>query len=136
MIAVDKVIEIRRLLALGQLSQRNIATLTGTSRGTVGAIAAGTRPEYESRRARPDEYAEPVGPPVRCPGCGGKVYLPCRLCYLRQRQEQAWQARRLRRQRAREVLRRRRLLHLRRTEQRRKSCYGCTAASPAKRESG
>jgi hypothetical protein len=136
MIAVDKVIEIRRLLALGQLSQRNIATLTGTSRGTVGAIASGTRPEYESRPARQDECGEPLGPAVRCPGCGGKVYLPCRLCYLRQRQEQAWQARRLRRQRAREVLRRRRLLQLRRTEQGRQACDRCTAVSPVTRRLG
>jgi hypothetical protein len=72
------------LLAEGNLSQRKIARLTGISRGTVGAIAAGKRPDYpSSRRAAEDEPGEPAGPPRRCPGCGGMVYMPCRLCAAR-----------------------------------------------------
>jgi transcriptional regulator with XRE-family HTH domain len=84
MIAPSVVQEIRRLLAEGKLSQRKIAKTTGISRGTVGAIAAGKRPDYESlRRAANDEFPEPTGPPQRCPGCGGMVYMPCRLCRAR-----------------------------------------------------
>jgi transcriptional regulator with XRE-family HTH domain len=84
MIAPSVVQEVRRLLAEGNFSQRRIAKLTGISRGTVGAIAAGRRPDYESLRPTAnDELPEPSGPPQRCPGCGGMVYLPCRLCRTR-----------------------------------------------------
>jgi len=31
---------------------------------------------------------EPAGPPVRCPGCGGRVYPPCRLCRMRRIKEE------------------------------------------------
>jgi transcriptional regulator with XRE-family HTH domain len=75
--------EVRRLLAEGKLSQRKIARATGVSRGVVDAIAAGKRPDYEGQRPRFDEACEPAGPPARCPECGGKVYLPCRLCEAR-----------------------------------------------------
>ena len=77
--------EIRRLLADDNLSQRKIARRTGVSRGTIAAIAAGRRPDYERlRAARQDDEFEPTGPLVRCPQCGGKVYLPCRLCRARE----------------------------------------------------
>jgi transcriptional regulator with XRE-family HTH domain len=84
MIAPSVVQEVRSLLAEGNLSQRKIARLTGISRGTVGAIAAGKRPDYPSRRrAAEEELPEPAGPPRRCPSCGGMVYMPCRLCQAR-----------------------------------------------------
>lgn len=84
MIAPSVVQEVRRLLAEGELSQRRIARMTGISRGTVGAIAAGRRPDYQSLRcAADDEFPQPTGPPQRCPGCGGMVYMPCRLCRTR-----------------------------------------------------
>lgn len=84
MIAASVVEEIRRLLVEGKLSQRKIARLTGISRGTVGAIAAGRRPDYESLRSVADGgFPGPAGPPQRCPGCGGMVYMPCRLCRAR-----------------------------------------------------
>lgn len=83
MIAPKAVTEVRRLLAEGALSQRQIARLTGISRGTVRAIASGTRPDYDALRPPEDQSEEPAGPAVRCPGCGGKVYLPCRLCKVR-----------------------------------------------------
>jgi len=90
MITPSVVQEIRRLLTEGKLSQRKIARMTGISRGTVGAIAAGRRPDYESlRSAADDEFAEPIGPPRRCPGCGGMVYVPCRLCHTRCLQAEA-----------------------------------------------
>ena len=76
--------EIRRLLTGEGLSYREIVRITGVSRGTVGLIARGKRPDYEARRvARGDDPLEPTGPPQRCPGCGGLVYLPCRLCDAR-----------------------------------------------------
>jgi transcriptional regulator with XRE-family HTH domain len=74
--------EVARLLAEGRLSQRQIARATGISRGTVGSIAQGKRP-----RRRPVESfldpTRPLGPPQRCRGCGGYVYLPCLLCRVR-----------------------------------------------------
>jgi DNA-binding XRE family transcriptional regulator len=84
MIAPSVVHEIKRLLAEGKYSQRRIARITGVSRGTVGAIASGKRPDYETRARDPElELEQPTGPPRRCPGCGGLVYLPCRLCHVR-----------------------------------------------------
>jgi hypothetical protein len=84
MIALAKVKEIERLLALGTMSQRQIAAAQGVSRATVGAIADGTRPSYEARRrAELDGARVPLGPIKRCPTCGGRVYMPCRLCLVR-----------------------------------------------------
>ena len=75
------VAEIKTLL-LGGLSQRKAAAITGVSRGTIGKIASGERPNYEADPDDPDG-GEPVGPPTRCPKCGGKVYGSCRLCRAR-----------------------------------------------------
>jgi DNA-binding XRE family transcriptional regulator len=84
MIAPSVVHEIRRLLAQGNYSQRKIARITGVSRGTVGAIASGKRRDYGLRVKDPEmELEEPGGPPRRCPGCGGLVSMPCRLCHVR-----------------------------------------------------
>jgi len=68
--------EAKRLLAAG-LSQRAIARRLGISRGTVGAIATGRRPDYESLKG--DNEPEKV----RCTGCGGMVAMPCRACRVR-----------------------------------------------------
>ncbi len=87
--------EVKRLLAEGNLSQRKIAKRIGLSRATVGAIASGKRPDYKQRPPSEDDLFQPTGPSRRCSGCGGVVYLPCRLCYVRdikRREEQ--QARR------------------------------------------
>lgn len=85
MIAPEAVEEVRRLLAEGKLSQRAIARITRVSRGTVGAIATGKRPDRQnSPRARTtEELSPPAGPLQRCPGCGGMVYMPCRACQIR-----------------------------------------------------
>ena len=85
MIAADLIAEIQRLLAEGKLSQRKIAKLTGVSRGTIGAVANGKR-ELRPREVDCWEAGlEPQpGPPQHCPGCGGLVYLPCRLCRTRE----------------------------------------------------
>lgn len=84
MIPRGMVDEIRRMLAGGAHSQRQIARMTGVSRATVGAIASGVRPDYPLRPPG-DEFlmGHECGTPKRCPGCGGRVFLPCRLCYVR-----------------------------------------------------
>jgi transcriptional regulator with XRE-family HTH domain len=84
MIASPLVDEIKRLLSVGELSQREIALRTGVSRGTVGAVARGKRPDYEAaRRKRANSFTAPAGPPVRCPGCGGMAQMPCLACHVR-----------------------------------------------------
>lgn len=84
MIAPCVVAEVRRLLEEEQLSQRKIALRTGISRGTIHAIASGKRPDYPVHEPTPEED-EPIGPPERCPTCGGMVYMPCRLCKTREK---------------------------------------------------
>ncbi len=88
MVPQHKVDSVRRLLAEAAFSQRKIAKLIGISRATVGAIANGRRPDYPvPRRAEDDPFGLPAGPPNRCSGCGGTVYMPCRLCYVRSLKE-------------------------------------------------
>ncbi|MGD0897968.1 MAG: helix-turn-helix domain-containing protein [Thermoguttaceae bacterium] len=83
MIAHGVVDEIRHLLDQGAMSQRKIARRLGVSRGTVNAIALGTRPDYLDRRDELGGFFPPAGPPRRCPGCGGMVFMPCLLCHVR-----------------------------------------------------
>jgi transcriptional regulator with XRE-family HTH domain len=85
MLSTDLIGEIQRLLAEGKLSQRKIAKLTGVSRGTVGAVANGKRQVRPRQVDGWEAGLEPQpGPPQHCPGCGGLVYLPCRLCRTRE----------------------------------------------------
>jgi len=80
MIPQHKVDEVRRLLAAG-VSQRKTAKSVGVSRGTVVAIAQGRRRDaFESAT---DDGCQQASAASRCPGCGGMVYLPCRLCHVR-----------------------------------------------------
>jgi len=65
MLSPAEVEEVRRLLAEGRLSQRQIARLTGISRGTVGAIAQGKRRD-----------PEPRDPPDESPPLGAAAALP------------------------------------------------------------
>jgi len=85
MLAPAIVEKIRHLIDEGRLSQRKIATLMRVSRGTIGRIASGERPDYEAmRQRREDEQRDlPTGPLRRCDGCGAMVYLPCRACATR-----------------------------------------------------
>ena len=90
MIALAVEEEIRRLLGEGELPQRAIARKLGISRGTVGAIARGKRPDY-TRRSR-QETRDSVfvdGPVRRCLTCGARVKMPCLACRVR-----AWKERR------------------------------------------
>ena len=58
--------------------------ITGVSRGTVGAIANGKRRDRNTSARDPEmEVGKPSGPPRRCSGCGGLVYMPCRMCHVR-----------------------------------------------------
>ncbi len=88
MLPFATVVEIRRLLDQGQMSQRKIARKLRVSRGTVGAIASGRRGVH-GREV--DEEMPAVcslnRPPERCNGCGATVYKPCVLCSTRQFQE-------------------------------------------------
>lgn len=119
MLAQAKVKEVELLLAEGKLSQRKIAKATGVSRGTVGAIASGRRPDYEERiRARAEEL-QPLGPVERCQTCGGRVHMPCRLCRVRKLKAQQEATLRAMRRQAREQAVRRLLTAVRRAAQRR-----------------
>jgi DNA-binding XRE family transcriptional regulator len=83
-----KIVErIKRLLKEKKLSQRRIALEVGVSRCTVNAIAVGKRPDYESLRG--SRVPIPGGPYVRCPSCGGKVQMPCVLCWMRSQNDEA-----------------------------------------------
>ncbi|HTQ37536.1 MAG TPA: helix-turn-helix domain-containing protein [Pirellulales bacterium] len=81
MLSLAKVDEVRRLLARGNISQRQIARDLGISRGSVAAIASGKRPNYPV--TIPNEDIDCSLPPIRCQGCGGLVHAPCRLCRVR-----------------------------------------------------
>jgi predicted RNA-binding Zn-ribbon protein involved in translation (DUF1610 family) len=83
MIPQETIDQVRRLLGEGELSQRKIAELTGVSRGTVNAIALGKRPECQASEERRNVVVRPGGVPVRCPGCGGMVLMPCVACRVR-----------------------------------------------------
>jgi hypothetical protein len=87
MVATTVVDQIRRMLQEGRLSQRRIASRIGVSRGTVNAIAQGKKPlaRYNGRHPSENGFIPPSGAPARCPGCGGRVQMPCLLCYIRSR---------------------------------------------------
>ena len=76
--------EIDRLVRQGNLSQRSIAAQLHVSRGVVSAIARGDRKLFG--RELPAEYSPltPTSPPIRCPSCGYRVYLPCIICRTRE----------------------------------------------------
>jgi len=84
MISETSANHVRRLLAQGTLSMRTIARMTGTSRGTVAAIAHGRRrPHRADQGGSRKQGKEPLGPLERCPECGGLAHAPCRACRIR-----------------------------------------------------
>jgi hypothetical protein len=121
MIALMKIKEAERLLAEGKLSYRKIALAVGISRATVSGIASGNRPDYEARRRARALESEPLGPLARCPGCGGLVYSPCRLCTIRAAKTYEREVARAGRRRARELAQRRLLAAVRRPSQEREA---------------
>jgi hypothetical protein len=86
MISPLVVAEIQRLLVGKKHSHRVIGEMLGVSRNTVGAVALG-RHRNIGVDPNGDAEGEPIGPPKRCPTCGGMVYMPCRLCRLRNENE-------------------------------------------------
>ena len=85
MIAPEVIAEIERLLQHSGLSRRKIAFHLGVIRGTVNAVANGTRPRHRApRRGRADDFAPPHGPPRRCRSCGRLVQMPCLACQLQE----------------------------------------------------
>ena len=82
MISPLLVAEIQRLLLEKKHSHRAIGEILGISRNTVGAVALGRHRNIDVQPNN-DPENEPLGPPKRCPTCGGMVYMPCRLCRLR-----------------------------------------------------
>lgn len=84
MLAPWVVQRVKQLLAEGRHSQRQIAQITGVSRGTVHALATGKRrdpPEAKPGGSHADE--PPPGAVQRCNGCGALVQTPCLLCRVR-----------------------------------------------------
>src|SRR4051812_23660736 len=79
--------EIDRLLKEGELSRRKIALRLGVSRGTVAAIASGRRGVYGKDPVGRHSAPLRKSPPTRCPQCGYRVYLPCRICRMREHQQ-------------------------------------------------
>ena len=81
MIPPTMVARIEGLLEEG-VSQREVHRRTGVSRGTIGKIARGERPDYEAVRQQreTEELTLFNGPVERCPGCGAMVEMPCRAC--------------------------------------------------------
>ena len=81
MLAIAAVDEVKDLLGDGY-SQRAVARMTGVRRGTGHGIATGKR-HVRDQSERVDLSPGPSGPEVRCPGCGGRVQLPCVACRTR-----------------------------------------------------
>ena len=81
-LTLQMVEEAERLLHEGRLSQRKIAKLIGISRSSVHNLARGKRPRLGPKPS--DDVPYFSGPLERCPGCGGRVYMPCLLCRVRQ----------------------------------------------------
>lgn len=75
-----RVLEIRRLLDEGELSQRKIALRVGVSRATIGAIASGKRALYASDDPPTDDADADPPETTRCRGCGALVTPPCVAC--------------------------------------------------------
>lgn len=75
--------EIERLLREAKLSQRQIAERLNVSRGTICAVASGRHRRRGREHFVSNSPLVPTAPPVRCPHCGYRVYLPCNICRTR-----------------------------------------------------
>jgi hypothetical protein len=83
MLANSAIEAARRLLLEGKLSRREIADRLGISRGSVNSIFNGTLTTRDESPAVADGDPLETGPIERCATCGGRVYMPCRLCAVR-----------------------------------------------------
>lgn len=90
MIELETIQRVQRLLAAGEHSHRAIARLAVVSRATVSQVARGLYDERIASITDEDwdpELEEPQRPYVRCPTCGGMVWMPCVLCRVEARRE-------------------------------------------------
>ena len=85
--SLELVREIDRLLQEGQLSQRKIAERLRVSRGIISAIARGRRGLHGRETENAHSTLGRSSPPVRCPECGYRVFLPCVICRIRQHED-------------------------------------------------
>lgn len=90
-ISVAAVAVIKELAAKG-LNHRDIAKVSGVSRYTVATVLSGEwekrHEAWMARRQASRKHLMEVHTPgmyQRCPGCGGKVKMPCRACKMRER---------------------------------------------------
>ena len=76
------IVLVEELLDVGEYSQRQIARVTGVSRGMVWRVKTGLRQSrLEPGQPKAERLAKPPfsGPPQRC-GCGRLVQMPCLAC--------------------------------------------------------
>jgi transcriptional regulator with XRE-family HTH domain len=136
MIASPRIEQVERLLGEGKLSQRKIAAITGIGRATVSQIARGKRRSCDAFEQAQAEANEPLGPVERCPGCGGMVYTPCRLCRVRKIKAQEEALARAFRRRARQQALQRLMTALRNASQAREAAANAERYLPAADDSG
>lgn len=85
MLEWNQVETVQRMLA-NDISQREIARLTGISRDTIRRIFKGEWQPRPEPVAAPFVLTHSVG---RCPTCGGRVRLPCLACRIRRPDQKA-----------------------------------------------
>ena len=73
------------LLREGSWSVEVIARRVGLEMERVRALASevGVRTHRSGQRRAAEDVPRDGGEPRRCPTCGGLVYMPCYLCYVR-----------------------------------------------------
>jgi hypothetical protein len=76
MLRIDQIASVRRLLA-ARHSHRAVRRRTGVSRSAIARIAA------RCRGPLGNDASELVALLSRCPACGHRVVLPCRICVAR-----------------------------------------------------
>ena len=77
-ITADQAAHIRTLLDEGT-TQRQVAITTGVSKGRIAALV---RRGFVVSERIPKNAISFHGEPVRCSGCGGKVWMPCVVCEM------------------------------------------------------
>ena len=86
MLPTALIMEVRRLLDRRELTYREISKRLGVSRGLITAMANGQRGNHGRDPGDETPTSSPrreLTSPTRCPGCGGLVCPPCRLCAVR-----------------------------------------------------
>lgn len=82
--------EVKRLLKT-DMAMHAISRETGVSRSTIANVKSGRWDAGQRRKQKRagldnNEYLYPSlegGPTERCSECGGLVYIPCHLCWVR-----------------------------------------------------